>query len=136
VTVETSVYAAEISTVGTSDPERKEVLLHPDLHSRMASERLKDDHGGLEPEGDGTPTLEPETITIRPLQAGDDEAVARLAELEERPVPQGALLVAEVDGSVEAAIGLDGCQTVANPFAASSAAVTLLHVRAVQLRAA
>jgi hypothetical protein len=102
----------------------------------MASERLKDDHGGLEPESDGTPTLEPETITIRPVHHGDEEAVARLAELEERPVPSGALLVAEVDGSVEAAIGLDGCQTVANPFSASTAAVTLLHVRAVQLRAA
>jgi hypothetical protein len=109
--------------------------LHPDLHSRVASERLKDDHGGLGQAGDGTPTLEPETITIRPLQGGEEDAVARLAELEERPVPAGPLLVAEVDGSLEAAIGLDGCETVANPFSESRAAVTLLHVRAVQLRA-
>jgi hypothetical protein len=110
--------------------------LHPDLHSRVASERLKDDHGGFEPERDGTPTLAPETITIRPLHDGEEDAVARLAALDERPVPSGPLLVAEVDGSLEAAIGLDGCQTVANPFSASTAAVTLLHVRAVQLRAA
>jgi hypothetical protein len=110
--------------------------LHPDLHSRVASERLKDDHGGLEPEGDGTPTLDPETITIRPLGEDDAAAVERLAALDERPVPPGPLLVAEVDGTVEAAIGLDGCETISNPFAESAAAVTLLHVRAVQLRAA
>jgi hypothetical protein len=122
--------------VRTSDSERKEAFLHPDLHSRMASERLKDDHDGLEPEGDGTPTLEPAAITIRPLQEGDVEAVERLAELELRPMPAGPILLAEVDGTIEAAIGLAGCETIANPFSASRAAVTLLHVRAVQLRAA
>ena len=42
--------------------------MQPDLHSRFASERLKDDHAGLQPEDDGTATLEPESITIRPLQ--------------------------------------------------------------------
>ena len=122
--------------MSASDPKRKEALLHPDLHSRVASERLKDDHGGLEPEGDGTPTLDPETITIRPLGEDDAAAVERLAALDERPVPPGPMLVAEVDGTVEAAIGLAGCETISNPFAASAAAVTLLHVRAVQLRAA
>ena len=45
--------------------------MQPDLHSRFASERLKDDHDGLQPEDDGTATLEPESITIRPLQEGD-----------------------------------------------------------------
>ena len=110
--------------------------MHPDLHSRVASERLKDDHDGLEPERDGIPTLEPAAITIRPLHDCDAEAVARLAELESRPVPAGPILLAEVDGRIEAAIGLDGCETIANPFSESRAAVTLLHVRAVQLRAA
>jgi hypothetical protein len=122
--------------VETSDPERKEVLLHPDLHSRVASERLKDDHDGLEPEGDGTPTVEPETITIRPVCEDDAEAVERLAELDERPVPQGSLLLAEVEGTIEAAIGLEGRDTIANPFSASAGVVSLLHVRAEQLRAA
>lgn len=117
----------------TSDPERKEVFLHPELHSRVASERLKDDHHGLEPESDGTATLEPETITIRPLQEDDADAVERLAELDERPVPPGPLLVAEVEGSLEAAIGLEGRETIANPFSPSDGAVSLLHVRAAQL---
>ena len=112
------------------------VLLHPDLHSRFASERLKDGHHGLEPEADGTATLEPETITIRPLRADDVGAVERLAELDERPVPPGQLLLAEVEGTVEAAVALDGGETIANPFARSGEAVSLLELRADQLRAA
>ena len=59
-----------------------------------------------------------------------------LAELEGRPIPPGPLLLAEVEGAIEAAIGLEGGETVANPFSESSAAVSLLHVRAAQLRAA
>ena len=110
--------------------------MQPELHSRMASERLKDDHDGLRPEDDGTATLEPESITIRPLREGDVAAVELLAELEERPVPPGPLLLADVDVTVEAAIGLAGGETVANPFSESAGAVSLLHLRAAQLRAA
>jgi len=108
--------------------------VQPELHSQFASERLKDDHAGLEPEPDGTATLEPETITIRPLREDDVAAVHRLAELEERPVPPGPLLLAEVEGTVEAAVGLEGGETIANPFVASAEVVSLLELRADQLR--
>ena len=110
--------------------------MQPDSLSRFASERLKDDHDGIRPEDDGTATLEPESITIRPLREEDVPAVELLAELEERPVPPGPLLLAEVDGAIEAAIGVAGGETVANPFSESEAAVSLLDVRAAQLRAA
>ena len=110
--------------------------MQPDSLSRFASERLKHDHDGIQPEDDGTATLEPESITIRPLRADDVPAVERLAEFEDRPVPAGPLLLAEVEGTVEAAIGLGGGETVANPFSESAGAVSLLHVRAAQLRAA
>jgi len=110
--------------------------VQPELHARFASERLKDDHSGLEPESDGTATLEPETITIRPLREGDAPAVRLLAELDDRPVPPGPLLLAEVEGTIEAAVALDGGETIANPFAPSGEAVSLLRVRAEQLRAA
>ena len=109
--------------------------MQPDSLSRFASERLKDDHDGITPEDDGTATLEPESITIRPLREEDVPAVELLAELEERPC-RGALLLAEVEGTIEAAISLEGGETVANPFSESEAAVSLLHVRAAQLRAA
>ena len=110
--------------------------MQPELHARVASERLKDDHDRLRPEDDGTPTLALKSITIRPLGEDDVAAVERLAELDERPVPPGPLLLAEVDGTIEAAIGLAGGETVANPFSESADAVSLLHVRAAQLRAA
>ena len=109
--------------------------MQPELHSLVASERLKDDHAGLEPEPDGTATLKPETITIRPLRDDDVAAVEQLAELEERRVPPGPLLIAEIEGAVEAAVALEGGETIANPFARSSEAVSLLRLRAEQLRA-
>jgi hypothetical protein len=110
--------------------------LQPELHARFTSERLKDDHAGLEPVPEGTATLEPQTITIRPLRQRDVAAVEQLAELEERRVPPGPLLVAEVEGTVEAAVALEDGETVANPFARSEEVVSLLHLRAEQLRAA
>ena len=108
--------------------------MQPELHSWFASERLKDDHAGLEPEPDGTATLEPEAITIRPSRDDDAQAVERLAELEERGVPAGPLLLAEVEGTVEAAVGLEGGEALANPFVASAEVVSLLELRAGQLR--
>ena len=110
--------------------------MQPELHSRFASERLKDDHDGLQPGDDGTATLQPESITIRPLRDEDVAAVELLAELEERPVPPGPLLLAEVEGTVEAAIDIADGRTIANPFSGSGGAVSLLHLRAAQLRAA
>jgi hypothetical protein len=107
--------------------------MEPELHSRYASERLKDDHAGIEPEQDGTATLEPESITIRPMRDDDAAAVELLAELEERPIPRGPLLLAEVEGTIEAAVGLEGGETIANPFARSGEAVSLLELRAGQL---
>ena len=110
--------------------------MQPELHSRFASERLKDDHTGIEPDPDGTATLEPESITIRPLREDDAAAVQRPAELEERPVPPGALLLAEVEGTIEAAVAIESGEAIANPFASSAEVVSLLRVRAEQLRAA
>ena len=110
--------------------------MQPELHKQFAAERLRDDHGTLAPEDEGTATLAPETITIRPLREADVAAVRRLAELEERPVPPGPLLLAEVEGAIEAAVALEGGETVANPFATSGEAVSLLRVRREQLLAA
>lgn len=117
-------------------PRKRRTPIQPELHTRFASERLKDDHSGIEPEPDGTATLAPESITIRPLREADVPAVELLAELESRPVPTGPLLLAEVEGTVEAAAGLETGETISNPFAPSGEAVSLLRVRLEQLRAA
>lgn len=110
--------------------------MQPELHSRYADERLKDDHSGIEPEPDGTATLEPEAITIRPEREDDHAAVELLAELDDHPVPAGPLLLAEVEGTIEAAVAVGSGETIANPFARSVEAVSLLRLRAEQLRAA
>ena len=107
--------------------------MQPELHARFAGERLKDDHAGIEPEPDGTATLEPETITIRPLREDDVPAVELLAELDDHPVPSGPLLLAEVEGTIEAALALESGEAIANPFASSAEAVSLLRLRAEQL---
>ena len=90
--------------------------MQPELHARFASERL--------------------------TQSGDDDPLASQVdaargELElERRVPPGPLLLAEVEGTVEAAVGVEDGETIANPFARSGEAVPLLRLRAEQLRAA
>jgi hypothetical protein len=136
VPIETSVGQGEIPTVRTSGSNPRRTPLQPELHSLFASERLKDDHAGLEPDPDGIATLEPEAITIRPLREQDVAAVERLAELEERRVPAGKLLLADVEGTIEAAVSIESGEAIANPFAPSAAIVSLLELRADQLRAA
>lgn len=109
---------------------------HPELHARFAGERLRDDHSGLPEPNEPAVRHAAEPVTIRPLREVDLEAVRRLAELEDRPVPPGPLLLAEVGGTVEAALALEGGETLADPFASTGQAVELLRVRAEQLRAA
>lgn len=110
--------------------------MQPELHQQFAAERLRDDHEGLVPQEDGTVALAQEAITIRPLGEGDVAAVRRLAQLDDRPIPPGPLLLAEVEGSVKAVVALEGGEAIANPFAKSREAVALLRVRREQLLAA
>lgn len=72
-------------------------------------------------------------ITIRPSRGGDRRALARLAALEERPVPDGRVLVAVVDGALVAALPLDGGEPLADPFQPTLDLLSLLRLRAQQL---
>lgn len=75
-------------------------------------------------------------ITVRVLHAEDTAAIERLAGLDSASAPSGALLGAEIDGRLVAAISLASGQTIADPFrAASSHAVQILRLRAKQLDA-
>jgi hypothetical protein len=75
----------------------------------------------------------PDSISIRPFADSDAEAVRAVAQRDSSVVPAGALLVAEVDGAVRAALSLDTAEVVADPFAPSAALVDLLRIRARQL---
>ena len=74
-------------------------------------------------------------ITLRPATAEDGAAVARLAGLYDRPVPDGPLLLAEVDGELQAALTLAGDRELMDPFRPTAALVDLLRRRAEDLRA-
>ena len=73
-------------------------------------------------------------IVIREAQEADARQLARLAALDEGRVPAGRALVAEVDGTFAAALGLDDGAVLADPFRRTAETVALLRLRANQLR--
>ena len=73
-------------------------------------------------------------VELRLCKADDDFALARLAELSERQVPYGRLVVALVDGRLVAALPLAGGCPLRDPFAKTAHLVRLLELRAQQLR--
>jgi hypothetical protein len=75
-------------------------------------------------------------VTVRLAEAADREAIERLAGLDSARMPKGTLLVADLAGSIQAALPVDGGRAIANPFAPTADLVRLLEVRAAQLREA
>jgi hypothetical protein len=76
----------------------------------------------------------PPDVTIRYAIADDAPALARLAALDSQDVPEGALLVAQVDGELWAALAVTGTGAIADPFRRSADTLALLEARAAQLR--
>ncbi len=74
-----------------------------------------------------------ESMTIRPAGYGDRGQLIELAQRDSASVPDGALLVAEVDGSIRAAVAIGSGRTIADPFTATSDLLGMLHARADQL---
>lgn len=72
-------------------------------------------------------------VTLRYAGAADASALRRLAELDSASAPQGAALVAEVDGRLRAALPLDGGVPIADPLHRGAELIELLRVRAGQL---
>jgi hypothetical protein len=70
-------------------------------------------------------------ILIRPAYADDYDALARLAALDSADgVPPRPLLIAEVDGTLRAALSLRDGSAIADPFFSSARLVTLLQAHA------
>jgi hypothetical protein len=72
-------------------------------------------------------------VVIRFSERGDERALARLAGRDTQSVPNGALLVAEADGELRAAVPLDGKGAVSDPFHRTADLVRLLELRRDQL---
>lgn len=73
-------------------------------------------------------------ITIRLARPADERAVIDLSALDSAARPADPVLVAEVDGSLWAAVSLSDRSAVADPFRPSGDLVPLLRERARQLQ--
>ena len=73
-------------------------------------------------------------IVIRLATEDDATALRRLAQLDGARLPDGELLVAELDGELRAALRISDRAYVADPFFPSRDLVRLLDVRAGRLR--
>ena len=76
------------------------------------------------------------SLTLRLAVPADAEALDRLAQLDSRRAPRGAVIVAEVAGELWAAISVDDGHAVADPFRPTGEPVALLVERSRQLRRA
>ncbi len=77
-----------------------------------------------------TTVLIPSSVVMRAARGSDGDALTRLAALDSKRAPRGELLVAEVDGAIEAAIQVDDGAVFANPFAPTAGLIALLELRA------
>lgn len=73
-------------------------------------------------------------ITVRLADHSDVRALLHLAALDSAQVPAGALVIAESDGEIVAAVPVDGGRAIADPFRATLPLVEMLELRATQLR--
>lgn len=81
-----------------------------------------------------TPQRANDTLTIRRARDDDAAPLQRLAELDSSHVPSGLMLVAEQDGELVAAVSIDDCARIADPFRPTAEIAELLAVRARQAR--
>jgi hypothetical protein len=68
------------------------------------------------------------STTIKLSTEADRERIRRLAELDSKPAPDGDVLVAEVNGRLVAAMGMDG-RVVADPFERTVSVVKVLRAQ-------
>jgi hypothetical protein len=110
--------------------------MHPEIERQLAVQRVLELRraGAAARLRAATPhvTHEPEVV-IREARAADGLALCALAVLDEAEVPLGATLVAEVQGSIRAALPLDGSRPFADPFRRTADLVALLEARAAQV---
>lgn len=93
----------------------------------------------IEIEGLSRPMREPEPlpepVLVRRSVGADAARIAVLARLDDKRLPAGPFLVAEVAGSVVAAMSLSSGVVVADPFRHTADAVAMLRLRSHQVSA-
>ena len=81
------------------------------------------------------PQFLPDPVLVRRSTPGDEKRIRVLSLLDDRRMPKGPYLVAEIGGEPVAAISLPTREVVANPFRRTGDAVDMLRLRAEQLAA-
>jgi hypothetical protein len=110
-------------------PEFSQTTLHD--HSRDLDQRARAAFSG---QVASIPTAENEdAVELRLCRVDDDAPLERLALLEGRPSPLGRYIIAEVNGSVVAAMSLVTGVVLADPFESTEHLIPLLRMRAKQL---
>src|SRR6516164_9207958 len=110
-------------------PEFSQMTLHD--HSRDLDQRARAAFAG---QVASIPTADNEdAVELRLCRVDDDAPLERLALLEGRPSPAGRYIIAEVNGSVVAAMSLVSGVVLADPFEPTEQLIPLLRMRAAQL---
>jgi hypothetical protein len=65
----------------------------------------------------------------------DEDALARIAELDSAEPLEHPILIGEIDGRAEAAVDLDSGRTIANPFVPTAALLVHVRMRAAAIEA-
>lgn len=111
--------------------------MHPHIESQLALQRVEElrGSGAVVRRAAARPLAASDEagVVLRATGREDEPALATLAELDGKVAPSGPSLVAEVDGSIRAALPLDGGPAVADPFRRTGDLVALLEARARQL---
>jgi hypothetical protein len=80
------------------------------------------------------PVADTSDVELRLCKVADDPQLERLAELSERAMPHGRLVIAATRGQIVAALPLAGGEALRDPFARTAHLLPLLELRATQLR--
>jgi hypothetical protein len=80
------------------------------------------------------PIADTSDVELRLCRVADDPQLERLAELAERAMPHGRLVIAATGGRIVAALPLAGGDALRDPFARTEHLMPLLALRAAQLR--
>src|SRR4051794_30090298 len=110
--------------------------MHPEIERQLAAERVRELRraGAVARLRAATPDAAHRAeVLIREARAVDDLAVRALAVLDGAEPPLGRVVVAEVNGSIVAAVPLDGAGAFADPFRRTADLVALLEARAKQI---
>jgi hypothetical protein len=81
------------------------------------------------------PPSNPTSLLMRRARAEDSARISVLARLDDKRMPAGPFLLADVAGEIVAAISLSSGIVVADPFQPTADAVAMLRLRATQVPA-